>query len=123
MTSLAPLKQVLIERTEGNPFFLEESVRTLVESQVLAGGAGGLSRDEGARDHAGARHGPGGPGAWIDRLLPEDKLLLQAAAVIGKDVPFALLQAIAELSEEALRGGLPTSRPRSSSTRPAFFRA
>ena len=30
--SLAPLTQLLIERTEGNPFFLEESVRTLVET-------------------------------------------------------------------------------------------
>jgi hypothetical protein len=36
-TRLASLKQVLIERTEGNPFFLEESVRTLVETGVLAG--------------------------------------------------------------------------------------
>ena len=44
--------------------------------------------------------------ARIDRLPPEDKRLLQAAAVIGKDVPFALLQAIAELPEEALRRGL-----------------
>ena len=44
--------------------------------------------------------------ARIDRLPPEDKRLLQAAAVIGKDVPFPLLQAIAELPEEALRRGL-----------------
>ena len=38
--SLAPLKQLLIERTEGNPFFLEESVRTLVETGVLVGERG-----------------------------------------------------------------------------------
>ena len=44
--------------------------------------------------------------ARIDRLSPEDKRLLQAAAVIGKDVPFALLLAIAELPEEDLRRGL-----------------
>ena len=44
--------------------------------------------------------------ARIDRLAPEDKRLLQAAAVIGKDVPLPLLQAIAELPEEALRAGL-----------------
>ncbi len=43
--------------------------------------------------------------ARIDRLPPEEKRLLQAAAVIGKDVPFALLQAIAELPDEALRRG------------------
>ena len=35
--SLQPLKQILIERTEGNPFFIEESIRTLVETKVLLG--------------------------------------------------------------------------------------
>jgi predicted ATPase len=44
--------------------------------------------------------------ARIDRLAPEDKRLLQTASVVGKDVPFALLQAIAELPDEALRRGL-----------------
>src|SRR5262249_1459130 len=38
--SLAPLKQLLIMRTQGNPFFLEESVRTLVETGVLVGTPG-----------------------------------------------------------------------------------
>src|SRR5262249_51908201 len=37
---LQPLKRLLIERIEGNPFFLEESVRTLVETKVLAGERG-----------------------------------------------------------------------------------
>jgi tetratricopeptide (TPR) repeat protein len=44
--------------------------------------------------------------ARIDRLAPEDKRLLQAAAVIGKDVPVALLQALADVPEDALRRGL-----------------
>ena len=39
-TSLEPLKRLLIERTEGNPFFLEESVQTLLETGVLAGERG-----------------------------------------------------------------------------------
>src|SRR5262249_50812163 len=38
--SLAPLTQRLIVRTEGNPFFLEESVRSLLETGVLAGAPG-----------------------------------------------------------------------------------
>src|SRR5262249_17416640 len=38
--SLAPLTPLLITRTEGNPFFLEESVRTLVETGVLEGERG-----------------------------------------------------------------------------------
>jgi len=44
--------------------------------------------------------------ARIDRLLPEEKHLLQCAAVIGKDVEFSLLQAITELPEEVLRRSL-----------------
>ena len=41
--ALVPLKRLLVERTEGNPFFLEESVRTLVEIGALEGERGGLS--------------------------------------------------------------------------------
>src|SRR5262249_59922696 len=37
---LTPLTQRLIARTEGNPFFLEESVRTLVETGLLIGAPG-----------------------------------------------------------------------------------
>jgi predicted ATPase len=44
--------------------------------------------------------------ARIDRLSSNDKRLLQAASAIGRDVPFALLQAVAELPEAELRDGL-----------------
>jgi predicted ATPase len=44
--------------------------------------------------------------ARMERIPAEDKTLLQIAAVIGKDVPFALLQDIVELSEESLYGTL-----------------
>jgi predicted ATPase len=44
--------------------------------------------------------------ARIDRLAPKDKSLLQAASVIGKDVPFTLLQAIADVPEHSLCRGL-----------------
>ena len=103
---LAPLKRLLIERTEGNPFFLEESVRTLVETGALAGERGAYRLIEDAQ----AIHVPATVQALlagrIDRLPPEDKRLLQAASVIGKDVPFALLQAIVEDGEGDLRRGL-----------------
>jgi class 3 adenylate cyclase/tetratricopeptide (TPR) repeat protein len=101
---LAPLKQPLVKR--GNPFFLEETVRTLVETKALVG-------ERGRYRLAQPLHALQVPAtvqtilaARIDRLAPEDKRLLQTAAVVGKDVPFTLLQAIAELPEEALRGGL-----------------
>jgi predicted ATPase/class 3 adenylate cyclase len=103
---LQPLKRLLTERTEGNPFFLEESVRTLEETGALVG-------ERGAYRLAGPLQRIEVPAtvqavlaARIDRLAPEDKRLLQAAAVVGKDVPYSLLQAAAELSEDALRQGL-----------------
>ena len=104
--SLIPLKQLLIARTEGNPFFLEESVRTLVETGVLVGepGAYRLARPLEGLQVPATVHAM--LAARIDRLPPEEKRLLQTAAVIGTDVPFALLQAFAELPEEALYRGL-----------------
>ena len=104
--SLAPLKPLLIARTEGNPFFLEESVRTLVETGVLVGDAGRLSAGAGAADIQVPATVQAVLAARIDRLPPEEKRLLQTAAVIGTEVPLALLQAMAELPEEALHRGL-----------------
>ena len=103
---LPPLKQLLIARTEGNPFFLEESVRTLVETRALAGerGAYHLTRDVTAIQVAPTVQAV--LAARLDRLPPEEKRLLQAAAVIGKDVPSVLLRAIAELSDEELHRSL-----------------
>ncbi len=103
---LAALKRLLIERTEGNPFFLEESVRTLVEAGVLAGEGG----DYRLMTDVHALHVPTTVQALlaerIDRLPAEEKRLLQAASVIGKAVPVALLQAIVEDGEGDLRQGL-----------------
>ncbi len=101
--SLEPLKRVLIERTEGNPFFLEESVRTLVETQVLVGERGAYRMTKAPESWQIPPTAQAILAARIDRLPPEDKRLLQAASVIGKDVPFALLQAIADMSEDTLR--------------------
>jgi class 3 adenylate cyclase/tetratricopeptide (TPR) repeat protein len=103
---IAPLKRMLIERTEGNPFFLEESVRTLVESQALVGEPGAYRLARALLTIQVPATVQAVLAARMDRLPAEDKILLQTAAVIGKDVPFALLQAIAELPEEALRGAL-----------------
>jgi class 3 adenylate cyclase/tetratricopeptide (TPR) repeat protein len=104
--SVAPLKPLLITRTEGNPFFLEESVRTLVETQGLVG-------EPGAYRLARALPSIQVPAtvqtvlaARIDRLSPEEKSLLHTAAVIGPEVPLALLQGVAELPETLLRLGL-----------------
>jgi class 3 adenylate cyclase len=104
--SVDPLRRLLVQRTEGNPLFLEESVRALVETGVLVGerGAYRLTRSPDAirvpdtvQTILAAR---------IDRLPPAEKRLLQAASVVGKDVPFPLLEAVAGLSDDELRRGL-----------------
>jgi class 3 adenylate cyclase/tetratricopeptide (TPR) repeat protein len=105
---LAPLQQMLIERTEGNPFFLEESVRTLVETRVLAGERGAYRLAKASQTFQIPATAQAILAARIDRLPPEDKQLLQAASVVGKDVPFTLLQGIVEGSEDTLRRGLST---------------
>ena len=81
-------------------------VRTLVETKALAGERGAYRLTQPVQAIQVPATVQAILAARIDRLAPEDKRLLQVAAVIGKDVPFALLQAIAELPEEALRRGL-----------------
>ena len=104
--SLAPLTPLLIARTEGNPFFLEESVRTLVETGVLVGTPGAYRLAQPLQGMQVPATVQAVLAARIDRLPPEEKRLLQTAAVIGTDVPFALLQAIADVPEAALHRGL-----------------
>ena len=60
--SLEPLTQLLIARTEGNPFFLEESVRTLVETGVLVGEPGAYRLAQALLTVTGASHGAGRAG-------------------------------------------------------------
>jgi class 3 adenylate cyclase/tetratricopeptide (TPR) repeat protein len=98
---LAPLRALLTERTEGNPFFLEESVRNLIESGVLVG-------EQGAYRLIGPPR-PAIPdtvqsvlAARIDRLAPNDKRVLETASAIGRDVALPLLRAVADVSEESL---------------------
>jgi predicted ATPase len=97
------LKRLLIARTEGNPFFLEESVRSLVDDGVIAGERGAYrlaAAVEQVRVPATVR---AMLAARIDRLPAEDKDLLQIASVVGSDVPVAVLAAVAAV----LGNGLP----------------
>ncbi len=101
---LEPLKRLLVKR--GNPFFIEESIRTLVETHAL-------TRERGAYRLTRPIQAIEVPAtvqtilaARIDRLPAEEKQLLQTASVIGKDVPFVLLHAVAELAEDAVHRGL-----------------
>ncbi len=103
---LLPLTRSLIDRTEGNPFFLEESVRSLVETGVVVGERGAYRLAKPFDVALVPATVQAVLAARIDRLAPEQKRLLQCAAVVGKDVRLGVLRTITELDAESLRGGL-----------------
>jgi class 3 adenylate cyclase len=85
---LQDLKQLILAKTEGTPFFLEEVVQTLAEEGVLVGDRGSYRLTH----HAPTLHIPttvqGVLAARIDRLAPDEKALLQQLAVIpGESAP------------------------------------
>jgi class 3 adenylate cyclase len=103
-SGLVPLKQLLVKR--GNPFFLEETVRTLVETKTLVGEPGRYRLMQSVQTLQVPLTVQAVLAARIDRLAVEDKRLLQVASVAGRQVSLALLRAIADLPEEGLRRGL-----------------
>jgi class 3 adenylate cyclase/tetratricopeptide (TPR) repeat protein len=104
--SLTPLKTLIVERTEGNPFFLEESVRALLQAEIVVGKHGAYRLVHPLEDVRVPATVETVLAARIDRLPAEEKRLLQTAAVIGKDVPLILLQAIAEVPDDELHTAL-----------------
>jgi class 3 adenylate cyclase len=99
---LAVLRRQILDRTQGNPFFIEEMVQVLF--------------DEGVVVHDGAAAKIAGPlssvhipmtvqgvlTSRIDRLPPDEKQLLQTVAVMGREFPLPLIQRVAHYSEAAL---------------------
>lgn len=103
---LTKLKAILIKRTDGNPFFIEESVRALAESGVLVGTKGNY-RPAMLIDNVRIPSTVQSVLAErVDRLPVEEKQLLQTAAVIGVVVPDRLLLAVTELPAEKSRRAL-----------------
>ena len=103
---LNTLKQLLITHSGGNPFFLEEIVRTLVETEVLIGSTGAYSLMKTVPTIKVPDTVEAVLAARLDRLKAEDKHLLQSAAVIGMDVPHKLLAAVGDTPSEELASGL-----------------
>jgi class 3 adenylate cyclase/tetratricopeptide (TPR) repeat protein len=100
--ALGPLAEAVAKQTGGNPYFLEESVRTLAQAGVLAGEPGHyrlvkpLDRVEVSPTVQSV------VAARVDGLAAEDKRLLQAASVIGPTVPIDLLRMVSDDTPEAL---------------------
>jgi transcriptional regulator of acetoin/glycerol metabolism/tetratricopeptide (TPR) repeat protein len=94
--SLDPLKRLIAATTGRNPLFMEESVRTLVETRVLDGerGAHRLTRSVDAIQVPATVQAI--LAARIDRLPAEERRVLETAAVIGRAVSFTLLETVAD---------------------------
>jgi predicted ATPase len=98
--NLSALKQLILDKTQGTPFFMEEIVQELREQGVLTVGATGrspLPTD---------LHIPSTVqavlAARIDRLAPDEKALLQQLAVIGREFPFSLVRQVLPQPEDEL---------------------
>jgi predicted ATPase/class 3 adenylate cyclase len=104
--ALQPLTQFILAKTEGNPFFMEEMVQTLVDQGVLRRApAGGMQSTAPVTSGAlAALQLPptvqGVLAARIDRLPAEEKTLLQTLAVLGKEFAWSLLTAVADQPDE-----------------------
>ncbi len=100
---MAQLKRVIVERTEGNPFFMEETVQVLLDEGALV------------RDGATARlTKPLGElkipptvqsilAARIDHLPSDEKDLLQTLSVIGREFPLSLIREVVVKSDDELK--------------------
>lgn len=100
--ALAGLRAEITERSGGNPFFAEELVLSLADNGVLVGERGQY------------RAGPSRNlaqlpatletvlGARIDRLPEREKMLLQVGAIVGKEFPLAVVQAVAAILESEI---------------------
>jgi len=102
--NLQNLKSFLMQRASGNPFFVEEIVRALVDTGVIDGARGNYRLAKPFDSHDIPPTVQAVLAARIDALPAPEKRLLQQAAVIGHDVLFGLLHAISGLSEDELRG-------------------
>jgi class 3 adenylate cyclase/predicted ATPase len=104
-SELQPLKRLILEKSEGTPFFMEEIVRALFERGVLVrNGTVKLTRPLAEIRIPATVEGM--LAARIDRLVPEEKDLMQAAAVIGRVFPLAVLGKVVSASDEKVRARL-----------------
>jgi len=98
---LEPLKRLMIEQTEGNPFFMEEIVQSLFdEGELVRNGTVRLTRPLGALKLPPTVQGM--LAARIDRLPPEQKELLQTLAVLGKEFTLSLVRAVTGCGDNEL---------------------
>ena len=104
--ALDPLKRLILDKTEGTPFFIEEMIRALFDQGILTHGLGGVTLTAALDDLRIPDTVQGVLAGRIDLLGSEEKDLLQTAAVIGREFPLGLLGRVAQKSEADLAPAL-----------------
>ena len=97
--SVSPLKQLILDKTEGTPFFMEEVVQTLAEEGALVGQRGNYRLERAATELHISPTVQGVLAARIDRLEPAEKAILQQLSVIGRQFPRSLIQQVVAQGE------------------------
>jgi len=107
---LNTLRSLLTTRTYGNPFFIEETVRSVIESGVLVGTFGRYQLREPNPEINIPPSAEALIAARIDGLAPEVKALIQTTAVVGSETTIELLQKVSALDEAEFRRRLAVAR-------------
>ena len=100
--SLIHLKPLVLEKTEGTPFFMEEVVQTLAEEGALSGERGHYRLETTPTELHISPTVQGVLAARIDRLSSDEKELLQQLSVIGRQFPVSLVKAVVSQTEDEL---------------------
>ena len=100
--SLNRLKQLILDRTDGTPFFIEEVVQTLVEEGILLGQRGQYRVQTMPTELHISPTVQGVLAARIDRLTAAEKELLQHISVIGREFLLSLVRTVVAQPEDTL---------------------
>lgn len=103
---LQDFSPLIVERSAGNPFFAEELVHSLIEKSALAGTFGDRNSDPAFLARGLPATVQAVIGERIDRLVVSQRTLLNICAVIGKEIPLAVLQQVAVYLVSQLERGL-----------------
>jgi class 3 adenylate cyclase/tetratricopeptide (TPR) repeat protein len=99
---LAPLKRLILQKTEGNPFFMEEIVQALFEQGALSrNGSIKLAKSLSTIQIPSTVQAV--LASRIDRLPAEQKDLLQTLAVIGKEFALRLVREVSGKADDELQ--------------------
>ncbi len=98
---LQPLKSLIIDRTNGNPFFIEETIRALFEEGALLR-TGPITLTKPLSELRMPATVQGILAERIDRLSAKQKELLQTLAVIGRRSPIGLIRELASGTKSQL---------------------